>query len=144
MGLTGLLFLTGCQSSKPGGSSHASVEIKGHSIENIRSTAVVVFAEEGYALRTNLPAMMIFSRPATSAQKFKYGDWMNDGMVMEIKLRVQEMAERDVLLRADVYAVQDASDPYFRNEQRVMTVSRRSYQKMLDEVQHRVEAQPAN
>lgn len=142
--LAGLWLVAGCQSSKPGGSSHAAVEIKGQSLENVRSTAVVVFAEYGYTLRTNQPTMMIFSRPATSGQKLKYGDWMNDGMLMEIKLRLQALAKDDVLLRADVYAVQDGNDSRFRSERRVMTVNRSAYREMLEAVQQRLAAETGN
>ena len=145
-GLLGFLLLaTGCQSSKkPGSSSHASVEIKGHSLDEIRDTTVVVFAEQGYTLRTNLPGRMTFERPASNGEKFKYGDWMNEGMVMRIKVRIEEMAENDCLLRADVYAVQDPMDIYFGEEKRITLMSAKSYQKMLDDVLRQLESPPKN
>jgi hypothetical protein len=146
VGLLGLLLLTtGCQSSKkPGSSSHAAVEIKGHSPDEIRNTTVVVFAEQGYVLRTNSPGRMTFERPASSGEKFRYGDWMNDGMIMRIKVRLEEMTENDCLLRADVYAVQNPTEIYYHEENRITLMNRKPYQKMLDDVLHRLEGPPTN
>jgi len=137
-----LLLVTGCQSSKPGGSSHAAVEIKGHSASEIQNTTVAVFAENGFTLRTNTPLLMLFDRAATTGEKVKYGDWFNDGMKMEIKVRFQSLPEETYLLRADVYAVQDANNTSFREEKRLMMFSSKEYQKLLDEVAQRLKFSP--
>jgi hypothetical protein len=137
------LLVTGCQSSKPGGSSHAAVEIKGHTATEIQDTTVAVFAENGFTLRTNTPIMMHFDRAATGGEKVKYGDWFNEGMKMEIKVRLQSQPEQTYLLRADVYSVQDANDTNFREEKRLMMLSSKAYQKMLDDVAYRLKFSPA-
>lgn len=138
----GLLLVTGCQSSKPGSSSHAAVEIKDHSATEIQDTTVAVFAENGFTLRTNTPVMMLFDRPATLGEKAKYGDWFNEGMKMQVKVRLQNQAEQTYLLRADVYSVQDPNDANFREEKRAMMFSSKNYQKLLDEVAHRLKFSP--
>ena len=140
--LFGLLLVTGCQSSKPGSSSHAAVEIKGHSATEIQNTTVVVFAENGFTLRTNTPVLMLFDRPATTGEKVKWGDWMNDGMLMQVKVRLQSQPEQTYLLRADVYSVQDANDASFREETRLIMFSSKTYQKMLDDVAYRLKFAP--
>ena len=136
--LFGLLLVTGCQSSKPGSSSHAAVEIKGHSATEIQDTTVAVFAENGFTLRTNTPVLMLFDRAATGGEKVKYGDWFNDGMKMQVKVRLQNQAAQTYLLRADVYSVQDPNDQNFREEKRLMMFSSSSYQKLLDDVAYRL------
>ena len=138
-GLTSLLLLTGCQSNKPGSSSHAALEIKGHPAEAIQATTVVVFAEKGYTLRTNTPTVMLFDRPATSGEKLKYGDWMNDGMLMSVKVRLQSQPNETYLLRADAYMIQDPNDPIFREESRLMLFNAKTYRKMLEEVANRLD-----
>jgi len=140
--LFGLLLVTGCQSSKPGSSSHAAVEIKGHSAAEIQNTTVVVLAESGFTLRTNTPMIMLFDRPATTGEKVKYGDWLNEGMKMQIKVRLQSQPEQTYLLRADVYSVQDANDANFREETRLIMFSSKTYQKMLDAVAYRLKFSP--
>ena len=140
--VVGLLLVTGCQSSKPGSSSHAAVEIKGHSATEIQNTTVAVFAENGFTLRTNTPILMLFDRPATTGEKVKYGDWLNDGMKMQIKVRLQSQPEQKYLLRADVYSVQDPNDTNFREEKRLMMFSSSTYQKLLDDVAYRLKFSP--
>jgi len=133
-----LLLVTGCQSSKPGSSSHAAVEIKGHSATEIQDTTVAVFAENGYTLRTNTPVLMLFDRPASTGEKLKYGDWYNDGMRIQVKARLQSEPGQTYLLRADVYSVQDPNDSNFREERRLMMFSSKAYQKLLDDVAYRL------
>ena len=140
----GLLLVTGCQSSKPGSSSHAAVEIKGHSASEIQDTTVAVFAENGYTLRTNTPVLMLFDRPATTGEKVKYGDWYNEGMKIQVKARLQNQAAETYLLRADVYWVQNPNDTNFREERRMMMFSSKAYQKLLDDVEYRLKFAKTN
>jgi hypothetical protein len=141
-GLLCLVLVVGCQSSKPGSDSHAAVEITGHTREAIRATTVAVFAENGYRLGTNSPTQMVFERPAGSGEKLKYGDWMNEGMLMEIKVRLQSRTADTYLLRADAYIVHDPNSPAFRSERRIMTLGTGTYQKLLDDVQRRLTGPP--
>lgn len=97
-----LALVAGCKTSEPGSSSHASVEIKGHTTKEIQATTMVVFAEHGFTLRTNTPTLMRFDRSASTAEKLKYGDWLNDGMKMQIKVRLLSLPESAHMLTADV------------------------------------------
>lgn len=142
LAFAGVVLLTGCKSSKPGGSSHAAVEIKGHPAEAIQATTVAVFAEKGYTLRTNTPTVMLFDRPATTGEKWKYGDWMNEGMLMSVKVRMQSQPNDTYVLRADAYMIQDPADPVFREESRLMLLNAKNYRKMLEEVSLRLDNPP--
>jgi hypothetical protein len=142
--LVGLLMVTGCKSNKHGGNSHAAIEVTGHSNAEIQAATVGVFADHGYQLRTNTPTTMTFDRPATSGEKFKFGDWMNDGMVMQIKVRFEELPDESSLLRADVYVVQDPTNANFRHERRLTLWSTRSYQKLLENVRTKLNSLPPN
>ena len=143
MVVSALSLVTGCQSSKPGGSSHAFVEIKGRSATEVQDTTVAVFAENGFTLRTNTPVTMLFDRGATSGEKVKYGDWFNEGMMIQVKVRLQSQPEQTYLLRADAYSVQDPNNTNFREEKRLMMFSSKNYQKLLDDVAYRLKFSPA-
>lgn len=143
LGVLLLLLGAGCK-SKPGGKSHAAVEITGHSLDEIRSTAVVVFAEHGYTLRTSLASQMVFERTASTGEKVKYGDWLNEGMMIQIKVRLKDMPGDTWLLQSDVYVVHDPTDPSFRSERRITTLAVRSYQTILDEVRNRLAGTTGN
>jgi len=131
--------LAGCQSAKePGGMSHASVRIQGHSLAEIQQTTTAVFREAGYALTTSLPGEMVFERPGSSWDAAKWGGWSGQGVTMRVKVQLSEMPDAGHLLKADAYAVQNSDDAFFRTESRNMLLNRGPYQKLLDEVARRL------
>jgi hypothetical protein len=134
-----LWFATGCASNKPGSNSHAYLQIKNQSTPAIVEATIAVYTAQGYELAAEPPGMLVFQRMASRRDALKYGDWINDGMLMEIKVRFTELTSTDMLLQADVYTVQDPNDPSFRSENRVAIFDRRPYQKMLDKVRDRLE-----
>jgi len=138
LALVAVGLVAGCKSSQPGSSSHAAVEIQGHSVKEIQATTLVVFAENGFTLRTNTPTLMRFDRPASTSEKLKYGDWLNDGMRMQVKVRVLSLPESAHMLTADVFRVLDPDDPNFREERRVTLLGSSYYQKLLEDVRHRL------
>jgi hypothetical protein len=135
-----LTALVGCQSAKePGSLSHASVQIQGHSLPDIRMTTAAVFREAGYALTLAQPEAMVFDRPGSRRDAVKWGGWATgEGVTMRVKVRFREMPDGGHLLQADAYAVQDANDPFFESESRNVLLNRRPYQKLLDEVARRL------
>jgi len=139
---TGLLVLVltsllGCQSTKqPGSMSHASVRLRGHTAEEIVRTTAVVFDEAGYAQApaSDSTAQMVFERPGSRRDALKWGGWSGAGVTMRVKVGMTSMVDGSVLLVADVFAVQNSDDPFFRTESRVVMANRRPYQKLLDQV----------
>ena len=136
LGLTGLL---GCQSAKaPGSMSHASVQIQGHTLVEIQQTTTAVFREEGYGLAVTTPEEMVFERPGSRRDAAKWGGWSGAGVTMRVKVALSESLNGGHLLQADAYAVQNSDDPFFQSESRNILLSRRPYQKLLDEVADRL------
>jgi hypothetical protein len=136
LSLTGLL---GCQSANdPGSMSHASVQIKGHSVADIQQTATAVFREEGYAQAVATPAEMVFERPGSRRDALKWGGFAGAGVTMRVKVRLTHMLDGDYLLEANAYAVQNSNDPFFQTESRNIMLNHRPYQKLLDEVAKRL------
>jgi hypothetical protein len=137
--LLGLLGGPGCASNKPGSSSHAYLEIKNQTQADIVKATMAVFQADGYTLSADQPGMLAFTRPASRRDVLKYGDWLNDGMLMQVKVRFTDLGDNTMLLQADVYSVQDPKDAFFRSETRVAMVDRHPYQEMLNQVRDRLE-----
>jgi len=137
--LLGLLLVTGCQSAhEPGGTSHAVVQINGHSLDEIQQTTAVVFGEEGYSLGGRTPDQMLFQRPGSRRDAAKYGGWSGDGVTMRVRVDFTALAGGSYRLQADAYAQQNSADPFFRDENRAMMLNRLPYRRLLDEVARRL------
>jgi len=136
LSLTGLV---GCQSAKqPGSMSHASIQVRGHSVEEIRQTTTDVFREAGYGLASATRDEMVFERPGNRRDVLKWGGWSGSGVTMRVKVRPSPMLNGSQLLQGDAYAVQNSDDPFFQTESRNVLLNRRPYQKLLDEVAKRL------
>jgi len=131
--------LLGCQSAKkPGSTSHAAVQIQGHSLEEIGQVTAAVFREAEYVQTTASAEDMVFERPGSRRDALKWGGWEGAGVTMRVKVRATRMLDGRYLVTADVYAVQNSSDAFFRTESRVVMANRRPYQKLLDKVAKRL------
>ena len=135
----GALSLVGCQSARqPGSMSHASVQVKGRSLEDIRQTTTAVFRDAGYSLVATSQEEMVFDRPGSRRDATKWGGWSAEGVTMRVKVGLSRMTDGSDLLEAEVYAVQNSDDEFFRTERRNIVLNRRPYQKLLDEVAKRL------
>ena len=134
-----ILCLVGCQSAKqPCSMSHASVQVKGHALEDILQTTTAVFREAGYSLVATSPVEMVFDRPGSRRDAAKWGGWSAEGVTMRVKVGLSRMTDGSDLLEAEAYAVQNSDDEFFRTERRNIVLNRRPYQKLLDEVARRM------
>jgi hypothetical protein len=138
-GVLSLWLGSGCASNKPGSSSQAYIQIKNQTTADIVTTTVAVYTAAGYTVAADQPGLLVFERVASRSDALKWGDWINDGMKMQIKVRFTTLSPGDMLLQADVYAVQDPNDAFFRNESKARMMDRRPYQKLLNEVRDRLE-----
>lgn len=134
----GLAGLTGCQlPGEPGSQSHASVRITGHTDAEIQKTANAVFAEDGYGAAGVMPGMLIYDRPGSRRDALKWGGLAGSGVTMRVKVQVTSYIGSH-LLQADAYSVQNSDDAFFQNENRLMTLNHRPYQKLLNEIAKRL------
>ncbi len=134
------LLVTGCKSAhEPGGSSHASVQIKGKSLAEIQQTTVAVFQDDAYRLTASRPDVFIFDRPGSRSDTVKWGGLLaGETVVMRVKVAFRELGPQTWLLQADAYAVRNAGDPFFEDPTRTLILNRSPYQKLLDEVAKRL------
>lgn len=138
LAVLGVLF-AGCQSGKqPGSASHASVLIAGRSADEIQQAVTTVFQEAGYGVTLSLPTEMVFERPGSQRDAIKWGNIGGGGVNMRVKVRFSTIPDGRRLVQADAYAVQISDDPFFQTESRNILLSRRPYQKLLNEVARRL------
>jgi hypothetical protein len=137
--LAAMLLCSGCKSAhEPGGTSHVVEQIDGHTLAEIQEAASAVFGEEGYTLATRTPTLMVFDRPGSRRDAAKYGGWMGEGVTMRVRVAFTELAGDSYRLQADAYAVQNGSDPFFQDENRVLLLNRAPYRRMLNDVASRL------
>ncbi len=133
-------LLTGCSStSSSGGASHAAVTIKGRGVTDVVLTTRSVFNDNGFVLARAETDRMIFERPATQSEQIKYGSFGSSGVVIRAKVDVQEMGPETFFLRCDVFSVRDAGQSVLEDETRLMLISAKKYQGLLNMVKSRLE-----
>jgi len=134
--ILGLLVLVGCQSGRqPGSNSHASTTIKGRTDQEIRQAVRAVLAEDGYSFVTEGHDFMGFQRPGSRSDAIKWGGWYGEGVVVRGKLKMTTLADESRLLQLDMYAVRDAGDAFFEEENRMMMLNKAPYRALLRKVE---------
>lgn len=134
----GLAGLVGCKSGNSGRMGRASVDIKGRSARDIAQAATGVFKENNYRLTKSSPSELVFERPGTRQEAAKWGGWGGEGVAMQVKVTIFALAGGNTLLEAEVFAVDNTADPFFRTENKAFMLSYKTYQKLLDEVKQRL------
>jgi hypothetical protein len=131
-----VLGLVGCQSARqPGTNSHAAVTIKGRTDQEIRQVVRAVMAEDGYSFVTEGHDFMGFQRPGSRGDAIKWGGWYGEGVVVRAKLKMSTLADESRLLQLDMYAVRDAGDSFFEEENRMMMLNKAPYRALLRKVE---------
>jgi hypothetical protein len=130
-------LVTGCQSA----GSHASVRIAGSTGKTVQQTVDSVLQKNGYALITRSSEGTIFERTATDMDSLKWGGWGQGArVVIRLKVTLVTVASGDCVVKCDAFYVRDPGDRAFEDEQRLMLLSRKPYQKLLDEVKQELQA----
>jgi len=141
LGLLGALVVgPGCSSAGASMSGrHAGVTIKGHGVTDVVLTTREVFNKHGYTLAGAERDRMIFERPGTTGEQVKYGSFGSSAVVIRAKVDIQDMGLDTFFLRCDIFSVRDAGQSVLEDETRMIMVSSKSYQAIMDEVKVRLE-----
>ena len=135
-----IALLAGCSSTRSSGiSSHAAVTLTGHGVSEVVVTTREVFGDHGFTLARAEPDRMIFERPGTKGEQVKYGSFGSSAVVIRAKVDLQEMGPETYFLRCDVFSVRDAGQSVLEDETRLMLMSAKSYQAILDDVKTRLD-----
>lgn len=126
-----LVIFSGCRST-PGSSNFASVEIRGHGVEEIRHTAAAVFRADGYALRSAEGGQLIFERGGSTLNSLAYGNW-GDDVVLRVRAQTIYLTTNTYRLQCQAAMVRYAGDRIMEDEQGLANFRRGPFQKLLDD-----------
>jgi len=143
MGVCAILTtLLGCSSTNPKGlGSHAAVTINGYSVTDVVLTTRGVFTDHGFTLSKAEQDRMIFERPGSRSEQLKYGSFGSPDVVIRVKVDLQEVGPENFFLRCDVFSVRDAGDSVLEDETKLLMLSAKHYQEIMDEIPKRLAAQ---
>src|SRR6516225_7796312 len=109
-----LILAAGCATGKPESASFASVEIKGKTPAEICKTAGEVFQEDGYAVRSLNPGLMVFEKEGTRGQSLAYGGvvdtYYGSSTVVRVRASLADLGLEKYRLQCKAYMVRDAGD----------------------------------
>ncbi len=144
--LCALLSLTGCRLGKPGSASFASVNIKGHSPEQIQEASVKVFQEDGYAAAMGGGGQMIFQKEGTRAnnigQNGVVGTYYGEQTAIRFVAELVHLGGDSFRLQGQAYMVRNPSDSFFADSHPLTNARRMPYQRLLNKVAREVKSMP--
>ena len=144
--LTGLLVAltaltgAGCKSADPHApASFASARIEGHTAEQIRAAAAMVFAKDGYTATDVRHADLVFEKPGTQWERVAHGSWMDEAPFM-IRVRLTLMPVPNGFdLHCQAFQVRHKGEAPYEQEARLGNNRSQPYQALLDQVAARLQ-----
>jgi len=132
--------LLGCKSlSEPDSASLASVQIQGHTAEQIRAATMVVFQQDGYTAAGLQRSEMVFEKEGSRWDQIAYGSWVNDASVWNrVRVSMVPLAADTIRLQCQAFKVRNKGDPLTEEEVRIGNSHRKHYQALLDKVVERL------
>jgi hypothetical protein len=126
----------GCKSlDKPESASFASVQIPGHTAEQIRAAMVVVFQQDGYTPVNLERPEMVFEKQGSKWDRIVYGSWIDDAAVwVRVRVSVVPLSDGVFRLQCQAFKVRDKGDAVFEEQVRLRNNRSKPYQALLDKV----------
>lgn len=136
------LAVPGCRSmGKPASASFASVVIPNRSVEEIRTTTIAVFREDGYTGFAN-GAQLIFekegSRLETLSRDGLVATQAGASTIVRVKVELVELGLDSHRLQCNAFMVSGAGDSFFEDEHKLSNMRGRAYQGLMNEVAKRL------
>ncbi len=136
------LAASACKSTdKPDSAQFASVEIRGHSAQEIRGTTAIVFQEQGYKASSGNYSTLVFERPGSTMNNLAYGNWMGGGIATRVKLNIVNVTGDLFRIDAHAFLVRNKGE-VLEEEVTISKMHRKPYQKMMDEIGKRLGQPP--
>ena len=130
------MVLLGCKSlDKPASASFASVQIRGHTPEQIRAATVVVFEQDGYAATDIRRPELVFEKEGSQWDKIAYGSFGDDAAIwIRVKVSVVPLSPELCRLQCQAYRVRNRGDAVFEDQVQLRHNKSKPYQALLDKV----------
>lgn len=117
----------------------ASARIEGHTPEQIRAAAALVFEQDGYTAKDVRHAEMIFEKPGTQWERIAHGSWIDEAPLMiRVRLTVVPVSSGVFDLRCQAFQVRHKGEAPFEQEVRLKNNRREPFQALLDQVAARL------
>jgi hypothetical protein len=128
--------LPGCKSlSKTDSASFASVDVQGHTPEQICAATVVVFQQDGYTAAVIRRSDLVLEKEGSRWDQIAYGSWVNDASVwIRVKVSVVPLAAGHFRLQCLAYKVRNKGDVLSEDEVRLRNGHSKPFQALLDKV----------
>lgn len=129
-----VVCLAGCHTSRPSSASFASVVIENRTPDQIRQTAVAVFAGDGYRAASLSGDELVFEKEGTRGDQIAYGSIVGDQAIrVRVRTVIVPLAPQQHRLQCKAYMVREAGTS-FEDEVRLKNFRSGPYQKLLEEV----------
>ncbi len=141
-----VLCATGCRLGKPASASFASVDISGHSPQQIQEATGNVFREDGYAAYLGGNGQMIFQKEGTRANNLSQngvvGSYYGETTMFRVVAEIVEIGGEKYRLQCQAYLVRNPGDSFMEDSHPLANVRRMPYQHLLNKVARAVKAMP--
>lgn len=137
-----ILGSSGCASAARGGpASFASVVIENHTTDEIRDAAVQVFTSNYYVTKLSGTDILVFEKLGSAMDNLAYGGWAPNEVSLRVKVYLSPAGSTAYLVSCEAFMVRYAGDAVFEDEQRLLKIRRGPYQRLLEDVQARLETE---
>jgi len=128
--------LPGCKSlSKTDSASFASVEVQGHTPEQICAATVVVFQQDGYTAAVIRRSDLVLEKEGSRWDQIAYGSWVNDASVwVRVRVSMVPLSADTFRLGCRSYKVRNKGDALTEEQVRIRNTHSKHYQALLDKV----------
>jgi len=131
--------LTGCRSlDKPGSGGFASVQISGHTREQVRGAVLLEFEQDGYTAVEVRKPDMVFEKEGTRWDQIAYGGWPDNDVWLRVKVSVAALPGSVCLLECQAFRVRGKGGPLESEPVPLKSRQNKPYQAVLDKVAARM------
>lgn len=131
----------GCQSARrdgPGAHAHAWVKVTTTDITLVRQTIKEVFTLDYYKPHEEGMSRMVYDKPGSRMDSITYGSFFEKDVWVRVKINIRPYLNDAYVIEATAYAVRHHGDSFFEEENKLMRVRRKPFQKLLDQVEERL------
>ncbi len=137
-----LVSIAGCRTTSPSGSKVAATQtVEGYTLSQIRMAAITVFQGRGWQVKSAFERDLIFERPGSTADAITFGGWMDPGVWLRVKLRIEELRPDVNSLDCNIYRVQNRGDTTFEEEALAYERSAKPLREILTQIKAKLAGQ---
>jgi hypothetical protein len=131
--------LAGCSSlAKPGSGAFASVQIPGHTRDQVRGAVVLEFEQDGYTAVEVKREEMVFEKEGTRWDQMAYGSWLEKNVWLRVTVSVVPLGDAAWWVQCQAFMVRGKGNPTQEEPVPLRKKQNKPYQAVLDKVAARL------